>query len=248
MTQAAEQPWARSRRSISAVADEVFAVVAAVRDDALDRHQQATRQHRRLCVEDVSALSAGLRSLLQRPGGVVTGLGLIVARDVLSDQHQYLEWWQRGPAGSGLQRLEVDLNPGSTGYYDYEAAEWFDVPRSSGRRHITGPYVDVHGTGEYILTFTVPVHADGVFLGVAGADVPASWLEDRLLDELPHDVEVVVVNLASRVVVSSSSRWLVGELVRPDDQVLARTAQDLPDLPWRAVLGDRAGPTGSTWS
>lgn len=236
----------RSGRTVSTVVDEVFSVVADVRDDALDRHAQASRAQRPLCTDDVAALRDHIRSLLQRPGGEVIGLGVIVAPDVLADQRLYLEWWQRTGGRSATTPLQVDLNPASTGFYDYAATEWFDVPRRSGRRHITGPYVDVHGTGDYILTFSMPLDADGAFLGIAGADVPASWLEHRLLDELPRDVYVVVLNRSQRVVLSSSSRWHVGELVRPEDPLLSGTAQELPDTPWRTVLrtrDDLAGPS-----
>jgi hypothetical protein len=236
-----------SGRTVSTVVDEVFSVVADVRDDALERHAQASRAGRPLRTDDVAGLRDHLRSLLQRPGSELLGLGVIVAPDVLADRRLYLEWWQRA-GRADTTPLQVDLNPASTGFYDYATTEWFEVPRRSGRRHITGPYVDVHGTGDYLLTFSMPLDADGAFLGVAGADVPASWLEHQLLDELPRDVDVVVLNRSPRVVLSTSSRWHVGELVRPGDPLLSGAAQDLPDTPWRTVLrgrDDLAGPSPS---
>ncbi len=72
----------------------------------------------------------------------------------------------------------------ASGFYDYTATDWFDVPRRTGLRHVVGPYVDVHGTGRYLLTLTGPVLAAGEFLGVVGADVPVSRFETHLLEVL----------------------------------------------------------------
>lgn len=226
--------WAPCRRAVSAVVEEVFDVVGAVRDQALDRHAAAAGRGERLAVADVATLGEQVRAWLRRPGGLVTGLGLIVAPGLLTDRHLHLEWWQVEPGRPEPRALRVDLNPESTGFYDYTAAEWFDAPRRSGTRHIEGPYVDVHGTGEYLFTFTVPVTADGAFLGVAGADVPVSAWEDRLVHALPDGGDAVVLNAAGRVVLSSSSSWLVGELV-PDELVQQAAGENLPPLGWRIV-------------
>src|SRR5690606_29758957 len=105
------------------------------------------------------------------------------------------------------------------GFYDYAAAEWFVVPQQRGRRHVVGPYVDVHGTDLYLLTLTMPIVADGHFLGVAGADVPVARFETLVLRELgdvPSGGDLVVVNTEGRVVLSTSARWLIGSLAQPD--------------------------------
>ena len=83
---------------------------------------------------------------------------------------------------------------------------------------MVGPYVDVHGTGQYLLTFTEPVIADGQFLGVVGADVPVSRFESHLLRELGAvDAPFVLLDEERRVVLSTSPRWLVGALPEPPE-------------------------------
>jgi methyl-accepting chemotaxis protein-like sensor len=143
-----------------------------------------------------------------------------------------LEWWQVDPAGGRLRTLEPDLRPTSLGYYDYTAAEWFDVPRRTGLRHVVGPYVDVHGTGRYLLTLTEPVVVDGEFVGVVGADVPVRRFETHLLQVLGRLPDpFVLVNGEDRVVLSTAPRCLVGELLTPGP---AR-AVDIAGTPWRLL-------------
>jgi hypothetical protein len=104
-------------------------------------------------------------------------------------------------------------------FRDYTRLAWFEGPRDSGERGITGPYVDYLCTDQYTLTFTAPLtSADGRFLGVAGVDVLARWFEQhlfRVVDEAGDlDDESVVVNRAGRVVACPSGRWVTGDLIR----------------------------------
>jgi len=225
--------WERCGRVVSAVVDEVFDVVSAVRDEVLERKAEADRRGRRLVLADVASLGGTVGARLQRASGLATGLGLIVAPDVLADRRLHVEWWQVEQGRAEPSALQVDLNPASAGFYDYSTTEWFEAPRRTGRRHIEGPYVDVHGTGAYVFTLTVPLDAGGQFLGVAGADVPVSAWEDRLLDALPAGA--VVLNAAGRIVLSGSTSWFVGELV-PDRLIDGATGGDLPGLGWRMVV------------
>ena len=218
---------------VTEVLERVFGTVGEVRDQALARFGEAgdtgTAVHR----DDVHGLRDPLRELLLTPGCVPVGLGVIVAPEVVDGEPLCLEWWQCGPGPAAPTRLEVDLNSHSVGFYDYVAAPWFEVPQRTGRRHVVGPYVDVHGTDRYVLTFTEPVLADGRFLGVAGADVPIGRFESLVLSRLGDlPAELVVVGEEDRVVLSTSPRWLVGSLLRPGDGPDG-TAADLPGLPWR---------------
>ena len=162
------------------------------------------------------------------------GLGLVVAPRPDRGLPLRLEWWQVDPDGSRLRTLEPDLRPSSLGYYDYTSAEWFDVPRRSGRRHVVGPYVDVHGTGRYLLTLTEPVVVDGEFVGVVGADVSVRRFESHLLRRLGPGAPFLLLNGEDRVVLSTSPRWLVGALVSPAE-VAAGPASAVPGVPWRLV-------------
>jgi hypothetical protein len=227
------------REAVAAVAEHVFSAVLVLRTEALAVYEETASRGERLSSRDVRSLGPRIQELLQQHTDIITGLGVIVAPDLLVDEQHLLEWWQTEQGRTAPVALVVDLNPASLGFYDYAAAEWFDVPRRSGDRHIVGPYVDVHGTGRYVLTFTIPLMAGGEFLGVVGADVPVAWFESRLLGDLGHDRAVVVLNAERRVVLSTSSRFLVGGLVPaglsgPADQPLE--AFDVPNLPWQVAI------------
>ncbi|MGY1701136.1 cache domain-containing protein [Geodermatophilus sp. SYSU D00766] len=213
---------------VGEVVEGVFATVAEVHAAALrPAAREGLRSGRPVLDDDV-------RELLHRPGQLAVGLGLVVAPRPDRGLPLHLEWWQLDPDGGRLRTLEPDLRPTSLGYYDYTAAEWFDVPRRTGRRHVVGPYVDVHGTGRYLLTLTEPVVVDGEFVGVAGADVAVGRFEAHLLGRLAPGAPFLLLNDEDRVVLSTSPRWLVGALVPPAG-IAAGPATAVPGVPWRLV-------------
>ncbi len=220
---------ARVAAAVSAAVERVFAVVGRVRDVAarsVDR--DGLRAGR-------AVLPPRTADLLREPGQLAVGLGLVVAPRPEEDLALRLEWWQADPDGGAPRALQPDLRPTSLGYYDYTAAEWFDVPRRSGRRHVVGPYVDVHGTGRYLLTLTEPVVAAGRFVGVAGADVPVRRFENHLLQALGGlPAPFVLLGDEGRVVLSTAPRVLVGSLHPVDPG--AGDGVAVPGLPWRLLL------------
>lgn len=146
------------------------------------------------------------------------GAGFVAAPDVLQDAPYWLEWWSVPGAGDGPgapQRLDVVVDPAAEDFRDYTTLPWFVVPRSTGARHVTGPYVDYLCTDEYTLTFTVPVEAHGRFTGVVGADVFVRHVEMRTIaqiEALPGTV--TLVNAQGRVLVSNDGSLDSGSLVR----------------------------------
>jgi hypothetical protein len=222
---------ARVTGAVSDLVEHVFATVSRVREGALDSVDRNGLRPRRWVLPDA------VQELLREPGQLAVGLGLVVAPRPELDLPQHLEWWQiDADAGGELHTLEPDLRPMSLGYYDYTTAEWYDVPRRTGRRHAFGPHVDVHGTGRYVLTLTEPVVAGSGFVGVAGADVPVRRFEASLLQALGHlPVPFVVLNDEERIVLSTAPRWLVGALV-PPDRVSASPVAEVPGTPWRVQL------------
>lgn len=213
---------------VEALVDRVFAAVDRLRDVVIG-----------VPVEP-AALQARARALLAEHRELIIGMGMIVAPDAASGARRRILWWQDlgGPEPTALQ---VDLNPHSLSFYDYGTADWFSVPRDSGGRYVDGPYVDVHGTDRYLLTFTVPVVVGPSFLGVVGADVPVSRLETLLLrawDGIGDDI--VVVNADGRVVVGNSADSLSGERFAPGAPSVA-----VSDVGWRLSVtpADSARPT-----
>ena len=215
---------ARTRAAVADVVERVFATVDLLQEPAR-RSFGATGPS----PGEAPSLDELVEDLLAVPGQLAVGLGLVAA----PDGAVRLQWWQADAGAGRLRALEPDLDPGSAGYYDCTAAEWFDVPRRTGRRHVVGPYVDVHGTGRYVLTLTSPVLVGGRFVGVVGADVPVDRFETHLLDRLgPVRDAFVLLDDDGRVVLSTAARWLVGDLVRAADG-LDGAGLPVPGVPWR---------------
>jgi len=163
-----------------------------------------------------------------------------------------MEWWHRGPGGdgadvhspaeardgAGVRRLRPVLDPAAENFYDYTVLPWFAVPRETGARHVTGPYVDWLCTEEYTLTFTVPLFGAGrQYLGVVGADIVNSWLERRLLPLL-HRVgqQAALVNAEGRVVVANHPCLVAGAVTHRAD---GATLHPLDGLPLAVLVLDR---------
>lgn len=214
---------------VTGAVERVFGCVAALHDAALAALGAGGQAAR-----GAADLEEQARDLLSARGQLAVGLGLVAAPRPEHDVR--LLWWQADPDGGRITALQPDLRPASLDFYDYPASEWFDVPRRTGHRHVVGPYVDVHGTGRYLLTLTGPLLDGGEFLGVVGADVPVNRFENRLLRALGPDVDaVVVLNDEGRVVLSTSPRWLVGDLL-DEPPGAAGAATELPAVPWRLYL------------
>jgi hypothetical protein len=215
---------------VAAAVERVFACVEDLRAPAL----AALGAGERAAQAGAADLEERARALLVAPDQLAVGLGLVAAPR--PDRDVRLLWWQAEPDGGRIAALRPDLRPASLDFYDYPATEWFDVPRRTGRRHVVGPYVDVHGTGRYLLTLTGPLVDRGEFLGVVGADVPVNRFENHLLRVLdPGGRAVVVLNEEGRVVLSTSPRWLVGDLLDAPPGGSAGTA-GIPGAPWRLHL------------
>lgn len=185
---------------------------------------------------DPAALQVRVRGLLAEHRDIVVGMGMIVAPGPAIGVRRRIHWWQ-DLGGSEPTALQVDLNPHSLGFYDYGTANWFNVPRESGGRYVDGPYVDVHGTDRYLLTFTVAVVVGHEFVGIVGADVPVARFEAQLLRAWRDlAVDVVIVNVDDRVVVSNTAAALPGARHRPDR---VGAVMPVPGVGWRFLMTTR---------
>ena len=224
----------RIAAAITEVIERVFGAVAGIRPAALQVLETEPDG-----AGTSALLEQRVRALLAAPEQFAVGLGVIVAPRTANGFRRRLHWWQVDPVADRLVALDPDLRSSSLGFYDYTVADWFAVPLRTGRRHVVGPYVDVHGTGRYVLTLTEPIVADGEFLGVVGADVPVPRFESHLLRVLAAvDAPFLVVNDEDRVVLSTSAGPLVGDRLPAD----GGPAAPVPGVPWRVVLAERGGP------
>ena len=161
----------------------------------------------------------------------MVGAGFVAHPGWLADRELYLAWWQ----GEAQQPLAERGVPIGHHVFDYTRHEWFETPRVTGARHVTGPYVDYVCTDEYVLTATVPVHVDGRMAGVAGADTRLETFEQLMREPLRDGGDVVLVNSHDRCVVAADPLLRSGQKVEPASY--ARLGRSL-GLPFR-VLSDR---------
>jgi hypothetical protein len=155
---------------------------------------------------------SGLQRLLVEFLGeesAVWGMGFLAAPSVVEGMERYLAWWQR--RGERVARLRLNFDPASIDVYDYLQMDWYQLAQRGQARVAYGPYVDYSGSDMYTITATIPVVADGTFLGVAGADLIVGEVEHRLVGVLRQTAEdVVIVSTERRVITANTPRWLVG--------------------------------------
>ncbi len=196
------------------LATHVFGTVESLRVATVDAFAAAAPDRPRRA--DLAPLKPIAVDALLPQDRLVVGAGFVAAPGALRDEDYWLEWWT-GPQGrdSSVRRLAVETDPDAPAFRDYTRLPWFEVPRRTGRRHITGPYVDYLCTDEYTLTFTAPAVVAGRFVGVAGADVFARTAERRLtslLAGLPWPA--AIVNAQGRVVAGNEGAPVTGDLLR----------------------------------
>ena len=157
---------------------------------------------------------------MSEENSLLAGAGFVAAAGLLGEERSYIAWWQ----GADMERVDALANFSPQSTSRYVKAEWFKVPMATGQPHVTGPYIDLLCTDEYVLTFTHPIFRDGEPAGVVGLDVTAQAMERAALGILrqigPH---AVLVNAGGRSVVSASAEVDAGDVA-----TLAQGAADYP--------------------
>ncbi|MBE4718602.1 MULTISPECIES: cache domain-containing protein [unclassified Pseudarthrobacter] len=158
------------------------------------------------------------------------GAGTFFAVETIEEGVPALDWWARKEHGT-IGRLDLDMTPGSSRYYDYEKLPFFSTAASTGEQSVWGPYVDFLGFEEYILTFAAPLSVHGRFTGVAACDIRIRDLEPLIMPTLraiPGDA--ALVNASNRVILGNSGLYLVGERIKSGLPGQHRMALDVPHL------------------
>jgi hypothetical protein len=200
---------------VSELCESTFAAVDGLRGVAEQLFLPWTEGAPMRCA-DVEPIAGVVRPVLETPGTPLVGAGLVVQPGVLDDAQHWMEWWYRARGDEGLRRLYPVLDSDAESFYDYTVLPWFVIPRDTGARHVTGPYVDWLCTEEYTLTFTVPLFGTHPergrqYLGVVGADIVNSWVERRLLPLLHRAGQpAALVNAEGRVVVANHPSLVTG--------------------------------------
>jgi hypothetical protein len=132
------------------------------------------------------------------------------------------------------QPLRPNLDPASVWFYDYTEAEWFTAPRDTAQRSLVGPYVDIGGTNDYMLTLTMAARLGTEFLGVAGADIAIDSLELVVRQHTRRlGAHAILVNTEGRVIASSTGQAHPGALLSASRAPLLErhSASACPGLP-----------------
>lgn len=161
-------------------------------------------------------IESDVHEILGEPLRPLYGAGFCASENVVSAGNP-LAWWQ-GPDHAPL--ASSTFGPVQTAI-DMDRFEWYRVPRSSGRRHVAGPFVDYLCSNQITVTMSVPVEIHGRFSGVMCADILVSALEDLVLPDLIRLQGAVVVNSSGRVTVSTNADYETGDLVTHWQDTLA---------------------------
>ena len=204
---------ARCARHLGAVVDSLFAPLEILSDRLDLAWRSAAALGAGFSTEDLAALEPSIFQSLDRVPEF-DGAGYVMAVGSLVDRDRYLEWWHRG--GEAVYHpLILNLDPSSPDHYDYDSMEWFVAGSAEGRRFVSGPLIDLPCAESHIMTFSRPVVVDGVFVGVAGADVAMSRLEALVVPPLRRlGAPAVLVNGHRRVIAGSHARWAAGDKLR----------------------------------
>ena len=197
--------------AVGQVFDSVLRSIEGLSAQVVEVVRAASGRGARPARDELAPVRREVFRILREHAPLVTGSGFVAAPDLLSDAPLWLEWWQAGEGGDP-ERLVVDLDPASRGFYDYTGRPWFTVPDRTRGPNMHGPYVDYHGTDQYILTMSTPVLEGGTFLGITGADLYLRTVEKTVLPLLPPGA--ILLNAQGRVIISRSARHVTGALLR----------------------------------
>jgi DNA-binding FadR family transcriptional regulator len=144
---------------------------------------------------------------------VVHGLGFMAEVGILAETPYWIEWWQRATDGTFDRDYSHQLDPTRDDFYDYGSKGYMTRPRETGEPSAMGPYIDYGGVDDYLVTVSVPVINNGVFVGIMAADIRVASLERSVAPWLAQAGACILLNSASRVLLSNSVRYNVGDVL-----------------------------------
>ncbi|WP_095129292.1 cache domain-containing protein [Pseudomonas sp. Irchel s3h14] len=163
---------------------------------------------------DLKPLLPIIRQILNSESLKFHGAGVVFAPGELEDREMHLEWWCRTQKEE-IQPLTLNFNSRSDRFYDYLHMPWYTRPQQTRQPSIDGPFVDLYGTEQYIVAFSVPIFFAERFIGVAAADISLHSLEPLLVRSLMRvSNEALLLNAEGRVLAANTPSWLAGDLIR----------------------------------
>ncbi|MEY9953535.1 cache domain-containing protein [Leifsonia sp. EB34] len=217
---------------VAAAAERVSALFARIQDALVGWRDTLLDQASAAGGASPAAIDATVGALvipvLREDDPLLVGAGFIAAPEFTGGDDLHFSWWlgplEENPVfGPTSEPSRLDLASRSYSDYlrDFRSLEWYSMPQSTHRTHITGPYVDHLCACDYIVTVTSPVEQGGRMIGVVGVDVYVKRLERELLPALlAAGRPVVLVNEAGRAMVSTDPAVLVGDVVQAGEDAV----------------------------
>lgn len=146
------------------------------------------------------------------------GAGIVSVHPTVLERSRSLLWWVTQRENGRVEPLPLDADLTELGTYQagLEDIEWYRVPETTRRPHMTGPFVDYMCTDQFAFTFTVPLEISGDFYGVAGIDMTVRSLEDEIesfLEDVSHDA--ILLSNNDLVAISLDPRFATGSRLKP---------------------------------
>lgn len=199
---------------INASISNVFRDLAGVSAQVLSIWEQKCSGRTQPGPEDLNSLLPLIRQMLQSESLKFHGAGVVFAPGEVNGHKMHLEWLCRSK-NEEIQPLTLNFNSRSERFYDYLHMPWYTRPLQTRQPSIVGPFVDLYGTEQYIVAFSLPIFFQGRFLGVAAADISLHCLEPLLVRGLMCvSNEALILNAEGRVLATNSSTWIAGDLIR----------------------------------
>jgi len=248
----------RSARDAAAHVDDVFRSVSGTLDvwrppveEVLGAEHVAGRGTGSRVARLDACVAALVLPELARADPLLVGAGVIADSPSTRDADVHFAWWL-GPLegnpvlGATTEPTRLDLSTrGYTEYLrDFRALEWYRVPATTHRAHVTGPYVDHLCTCDYIVTVTMPLSPapssaghERPVAGVVGADIAVRRLEQELLPAFLDVPEpLALVGPQGRVVISTSPSLPTGSLAASARSIACTAA------PFAVLVDPRPAP------
>lgn len=208
------QPLMKCASHIEVAISNAFADLEEITAQVLSVWQGASTKTGRPTISDVSAIRPAIENLLRSDQLKFHGAGVAFATTALTGRDLHIEWSCNSECDT-IKPLNLNFNRSSDHFYDYVSMPWFTGPQTSRRPMITGPFVDLYGTKEYILAFSMPIMWHETFIGVAAADISLHSLEPMLLNSLvglPNPA--ALLNGEGRVLAANTAEWFAGDLIK----------------------------------
>lgn len=167
---------------------------------------------------------------------------------------RYVPFWNRGGGAISVEPLRDYTVPGPGDYYL--------LPKQRGRETLLDPNLyEVAGREELMVTFAVPIHIDGQFVGVVGSDVLLAKVQELVGKIRPYGAGYASLLTGGGINVAHPDTGLIGKanttLDAPGLREALRDGKPFVIPSWthpdgtdhlRAFAPVRIGDTGTAWS